>query len=107
MDYELIKPDADDAYDPAPFLSYARRRAAELAERDPVVGDHVHYWDGERCVAAMVTELDWDASPTIIAMPVWLTIFPSRGQLPGATVDPVSYDGGKAAGNTWHWPERS
>jgi hypothetical protein len=101
MEFELIEEGRD------AFISHARKRAQEMVGRDPILGDVVHYWDGERCLVAMVTELNWGDSPTIVAIPVWLTIFPSRGRLPEATADAVqhdSYDHPRRGRNTWHWP---
>lgn len=55
MEFELI----EEGDTTAPFMSYARRRAAERAERDPIVGDTVHYWHDQngRCRAAVVVDV--------------------------------------------------
>lgn len=94
MDYELIKPDEDDAYDPAPFISFARRRQADKAERDPDVGDVVHLFLGG-CHAALVRRDDLDT--------VSLYAIPIEGDLPPAYRDGIRHSEAKEY-DTWHWP---
>lgn len=98
MDYELIKPDAQDAYDPAPFLNYARARRTDKEERDPLVGDTVHWWQDGGCVAAVVTGQDWTAE----GVREFLTVFPPRS-LPGYLAESAPHDETKGE-MTWHWP---
>lgn len=96
MDYELIEPDEQDAYDPAPFLSYARLRSQDKQERDPLIGDTVHHWDGFRCVAALVTADHLRAFD--------LTSFPPDGPHSVQRLAGVAHDEGDRAPDTWHWP---
>jgi hypothetical protein len=99
VDYELIKPDKDDAYDPAPFLNYARARRTDKEERDPNVGDIVHFWDDHRarCLAAIVTVDDLTT--------VSLTLFMPPGEEWGADrAVRAKHDEGKGDINTFHWP---
>lgn len=91
MDFE----DIGDAFDRKSFVSYARTRAAEQEERDPVVGDSVHFWDGVACRAAIVTQDDLDS--------VWLS-FLMPGELTWRPVREVLHDEHKGE-NTYHWPE--
>ncbi|OEJ24299.1 hypothetical protein AS594_07150 [Streptomyces agglomeratus] len=95
MEYELIEADGQDKYDPAPFLSYARRQSVAKAERDPIVGDWVHFWNGERCWAGVVTQDDLDS--------VWLSCVPP-GETSFQPIRDVAHDEGRGE-NTWHWPE--
>lgn len=95
MDYEMIKPDERDKYDPAPFLSYARLRSTELAERDPDIGDIVHLWLGGPCHAAIVRRDDLDT--------VSLVAFPVEGDLPPAYRNGIRHSEKKVY-DTWHWP---
>ena len=96
MDYELIKPDEQDAYDPAPFLSYARLRKQDKQERDAGVGDVVHFWDmvEARCRAAIVTQDDLKT--------VWLHYLMPGIPTPWC-VKGVAHDESKT-GPSWHWP---
>lgn len=96
MDYELIKPDKDDAYDPAPFLNYARARRTDKEERDAIVGDAVHLWLGGGCHAAIVRNDDDLDTVSLIA-------FPREGDLPPAYRDGISHSEEKVY-DTWHWP---
>lgn len=91
MDYQMIN---DDAYDVTPFLSYARQRSADRAERDPIVGDTVHFWDGERCLAAFVTQDD--------LYTVWLSCL-APGETSVRPVRDVRHDESKGTAS-WHWP---
>jgi hypothetical protein len=101
VDFELIKPDAQAAYDPAPFLNYARARSTDKQERDPDVGDVVHFWDDDaaKCMAATVTD----------------QIFESGGQHSEclAVMDPVQQEirwkhaiphSEPKRLMSWHWP---
>lgn len=103
MDYELIKPDKDDAYDPAPFLSYARARSADKEGRDADVGDIVHFWDDEaaECQAALVVRVKWDldceADPD---GQYWLRVSTVEGE----RTQPCVLHGERKSSNTWHWP---
>lgn len=94
MDYELIKPDEKDAYDPAPFISYARARRTDKAERDPIVGDWVHFWTGEECWAALVTK---DELATVRLSCV------APGETSWRPVRDVFHSETKAE-CSWHWP---
>lgn len=95
MDYELIEPDSQDKYDPAPFLSYARLRSTELAERDPDVGDTVHFWTGDACWAAVVTRDDLDTVSLSCIAP---------GETSWRPVRAVPHIEGTKAQGSWHWP---
>ena len=96
MEYELIQSDKDDAYDVTPFLSYARARSQDRAERDPIVGDVVHLWNG-RCFAALVVDEGgaWDA-PTVDVY-----AFTLDGGLGHAG---CQHDEAKVESHSWHWP---
>ncbi|WP_327719870.1 hypothetical protein OG381_34345 [Streptomyces sp. NBC_00490] len=95
MDYELIKPDEQDRYDPAPFLNYARARRTDKDERDPDVGDWVHYWTGDECWAALVTRDD--------LFSVWLSCV-APGETSLRPVRDVPHIEGTKAQGSWHWP---
>lgn len=90
MDYE-ISPEEDRGS----FISHARVRSAARLERDPIVGDTVHFWDETACRAAIVTQDDLDT--------VWLAHL-----MPGETswrpVRDVPHSEAKD-GLSWHWPE--
>ena len=97
MDYELIPLDEKDpAYNRTPFLNYARARRTDKEDRDPDVGDVVHFWDmvDAQCRAATVTQDDLTT--------VWLTYM-----IPGVPtpccVREVPHDETKT-GPGWHWP---
>ena len=92
MDFQIIEPSEQDAYDPAPFLSYARAQRSDKAERDAGVGDVVHFWDGAECVAAIVIKDGLDS--------VRLRIFWPTDD---ARSDDVLHDETKST-DTWHWP---
>jgi hypothetical protein len=97
VDYELIKPDAQDAYDPAPFLNYARLRRTDRQERDPDVGDSVHFWDmvEARCLAAIV--LEDDPLEDQVSLRVMAAHVPDQDRCE------VPHDETKT-GPSWHWP---
>lgn len=98
MDYELIEDDPHDKYDPAPFLSYARARSADKAERDADVADVVHYWDGRGCRAGLVADID---DSVLIEDPTYtLMVIENYEWHPKGC---VSHDEDKAPGS-WHWP---
>lgn len=94
MDYELIKP--DETHDSGAFLSYARGRQAAKQERDPDIGDTVHFWDmvEARCLAATVTQDDLHT--------VWLHYLVPGEPTPRCVRD-VAHDETKT-GPSWHWP---
>lgn len=100
MDYELIKPDAQDKYDPAPFLSYARLRRTDKEERDADVGDIVHYWHDQngRCRAAVVV----DVLDTSFDEPCTVDLlgFQRNGTVGILDVPHVE----QKQHHTWHWP---
>jgi hypothetical protein len=101
VDFELIKPEAQDAYDPAPFLSYARARQADRAERDADVGDVVHFWSPEHptCRAAIVMET---ASLTDEAT---LRVHIPHEPYQDRTVKHSEDRSWEAHGDaSWHWP---
>lgn len=97
MDYELIKPDEQDAYDPAPFLNYARARRTDKDERDPLIGDVVHFWDDTeaRCRAAVVLEDD--------PMEDEVSLRVMAPHSPDQDLCEVRHDETKT-GPSWHWP---
>ncbi|MBA2951445.1 hypothetical protein [Streptomyces himalayensis] len=100
MEYELIQHDKDDLYDPAPFISYARRQASDKAERDPDVGDSVHLWhEGQsRCHAALVVDVQ---EPLGQPVTVAVQCFAADGS---QEFIPVVHHAEKKRGGTWHWP---
>lgn len=102
MDYELIKPDQDDKYDPAPFFSYARLRSTELAERDPDVGDTVHFWDGYGCRAAVVGCLNEELGEEPSVDLAVLMLDMDQG-LRWQQEPRVQHAEGRDAAS-WHWP---
>ena len=104
MDYELIEPDAQDKYDPAPFFNYARARRTDKQDRDPDVGDAVHFWDmvDARCLAAIVGVVHetFGLSPGYDLM----TLAPTpEGRLAWDPRLSVVHDETKT-GPGWHWP---
>lgn len=92
MDFELIKPDEQDQ---TPFLNYARLRQTEKQDRDPLVGDWVHFWTGEACWPAVVTQDDLDT--------VWLSCI-APGETSWRPARDVPHIEDKAEGCSWHWP---
>lgn len=94
MDFELIP--EDETHDGGAFISYARTRATAKQERDPDVGDVVHFWDDvdARCRAATVTQDDLTT--------VWLHYLMPGEPTPRCVRD-VAHSETKADG-TWHWP---
>lgn len=96
MDYELIKPDAQDKYDPAPFLNYARSRRTDKEDRDASVADLVHLWNG-RCYAALVV----DESGRYDDPRVDLVLFTLDDHLPFSE---CPHDETRAQSHSWHWP---
>jgi hypothetical protein len=97
VDYELIKPAELGSYDPAPFLNYARARRTDKEERDPNVGDIVHFWgDVEaRCRASIVLEDD--------PMEDEVSLRVMAPHAKDQDLCGVSHSETKAEG-TWHWP---
>ena len=59
---EIPLSETDPAYDRTPFLNYARARRTDKDERDPIVGDVVHFWDDvtAKCMAATVVDTVWE-----------------------------------------------
>lgn len=104
MDYELIKPDEKDAYDPAPFLSYARARRTDKEERDPDIGDSVHFWDmvDAKCRAAVVGDLDGPIGGPDRADLMVIRFDLDKGMHWAQELD-ISHDETKT-GPSWHWP---
>jgi hypothetical protein len=92
MDFE----DIGDAFDRGSFVSYARTRAAEQEERDAVVGDIVHFWNGENCRAAIVV-----ATGDLAGDPETLHVF-QPGERDGEAL--AVHDETRTE-NTYHWPE--
>lgn len=90
MDYELIKTDGT-----AGFLNYARARQLSKAERDPLVGDWVHFWTGEACWPAVVTRDDLNT--------VWLSCI-APGETSWRPVQDVPHIEDVKAQGSWHWP---
>ena len=80
------------------FMSYARLQQEAKAATPAGVGDIVHYWDGDACVAAMVTEAGMFEGEGD-----YLAIFQPRQQ-PGCTAIAIAHDEDKGR-DTWHWPE--
>jgi hypothetical protein len=115
MDYELIKPDEQDAYDPAPFLSYARLRKQDKEERDAGVADVVHYWTNSHhgCRAAIVTEVHlavdegYSSAEDLWVLPNSAT-YDGQPMLAKLVVHneskPEATSGHELHNGTWHWP---
>lgn len=101
MDYELIKPDERDAYDPTPFISYARRRAQAKSEQMPDIGDTVHFWDDDaiKCRAATVADLLFETDGQYSAC--LGVIDPDEGEL--VVLHAIPHKELKR-GMSWHWP---
>lgn len=89
MEFELIEGGRD------AFMSHARKRAQEMAERDPAVGDIVHFWDGSACRAAIVTLDELFLTSLAFLMP---------GETSWRPVHEAEHDEDKGE-YTWHWPE--
>lgn len=98
MDYDLIKPDEGDAYDPAPFISFARRQRADKAERDPDVGDVVHYVDFgvAGCLPAVVLKEHFAYTEPTVDLLV-------HGHDRDFREREIDHDEGRGEGY-WHWP---
>lgn len=95
MDYELIPLDEKDpAYDRTPFLNYARARRTDKEERDPLVGDWVHFWTGDACWAALVAKDELYS--------VWLSCV-APGETSWRPVREVPHSEDKVT-LSWHWP---
>jgi hypothetical protein len=77
------------------FMKKLRRQA--MTNRGPAIGDIVHFWDGDACVAAIVTETGDMAEDGD-----YLTVFQPRQQAGWSVA--VLHDEDKPHG-TWHWPE--
>jgi hypothetical protein len=115
VDYELIKPDERDAYDPAPFLNYARARRTDRQERDADVGDVVHFWtnSGHGCRAAVVTEVhfavdvEYTSAEDLYVLPN-STTGDGQPELARLVVHnetkPEATSGHELHNGTWHWP---
>lgn len=95
MDFELIRGEGPVSMGDS-FFREARARSQEMIERDPVVGDVVHFWDDTACRAAIVTYDGLDA--------VDLTVFHPAGEHVITRHANVGHDEAKAR-DTWHWPE--
>lgn len=79
------------------YVNYAKLRAEAMANQPATVGDVVHYWDSERCIAAIVTEAGvFDGDPDQLHL-----FFPGG---PGSTTAAGAHNEGKVE-DTWHWPE--
>lgn len=79
------------------YVNYAALRAQAKANTPAGVGDIVHYWDGERCLAAIITE-----TGTFEGEEDQLHVFsPERN---GSGVAGGVHNEGKTS-DTWHWPE--
>lgn len=79
----------------AVFMAKLARKAK--ARATPGVGDVVHWWDGQRCVAAIVVETAMFEGESDV-----LTTFPPDGGFMAQGVG--QHDEDKAV-STWHWPE--
>lgn len=88
MEFELINPEQET------FFSYAREQQRARAEQDPIVGDWVHFWTGETCWAAVVTQDDLHT--------VWLSCV-APGETSLRPVRDVEHDESKEQ-PSWHWP---
>jgi hypothetical protein len=96
VEFELIK-DGDGPVSMGDgFFREARVRSQEMQDRDPIVGDMVHFWDGSACRAAVVTQDDLDT--------VCLTAYMPDGPDPLVRHADVEHDEAKCE-DTWHWPE--
>jgi hypothetical protein len=87
------------------YTSYASTRAKILKLTQAGIGDMVHFWNGERCRAALVIEADEvDSDEDITPERKWLL----RVFVPGFEGQDVAtpHDEDKAR-TTWHWPEPS
>lgn len=93
MEFELIDPDQKH------FLSYARKRAEEMRERDPIVGDVVHYMEegDPECLAAVVIKVHFDYDEVAVDLLI-------HGPISDYRERKVEYDEGRGNGY-WHWPE--
>lgn len=72
-------------------------------DADPVVGSQVHYYVGEQCRAALVTEVPLTEGPVD---QVALVVFPPAGPplfLPGVARDESWAEGEGFQDSTWHW----
>jgi hypothetical protein len=83
------------------FISHARVRSAARTERDPLVGDIVHYWDDNAaaCRAALVfglQDVSFDEPPTAD-----LYVFQRSGHRDALDVPHME----ARHHHTWHWPE--
>lgn len=85
---------AEQAFDQA-YMSYARVRR-ELKENQPAsVGDIVHFWDGDRCRAAIVMEVETFSHAATLRVHIPHEAFQDWH---------VDHEEGKGP-NSWHWPE--
>jgi hypothetical protein len=102
VDYELIKP--DETHDAGAFMSYARQRRTDKQQRDPDVGDTVHFWDmvDAKCRAAMVGDINGPLGGPGLADLAVLNFDLDKGLHWGQELD-VAHDETKT-GPSWHWP---
>jgi hypothetical protein len=92
MEYEISTDE-----DRGSFISHARKRSAAKAERDPLVGDIVHHWNG-RCYAAIVCDLTGSFDdPTVDLYSLHVD--------GGLGFSGCRHDEAKSESHTWHWPE--
>jgi hypothetical protein len=94
VEFQLIKDEEGPVSTGDSFFSYARAQRAEKAERDPIVGDVVHYWDGESCAAAIVTRDDLESQVLAVLPPEGEILYRHMG---------VAHSEDKSEGS-WHWP---
>lgn len=88
MEFELIT-------DQDTWFSQSRALRAAKEERDAIVGDAVHLWDGMACRAAVVTD-----DPELDSL--WVS-FLMPGETSWRPVRDVRHDEAKGE-MTWHWP---
>ena len=78
---------------------WANRLRQQMKANTPAsVGDIVHFWDGDACVAAMVTETGIFEDEGD-----YLTLFQPRQQ-PGYSAAGILHREDKGR-DSWHWPE--
>ncbi|MFC5799111.1 hypothetical protein [Streptomyces formicae] len=96
MEFELIDPEQQT------FFSHARAQRAAKEERDPVIGDIVHFWDDGACRAALV--LDTDGQALVDGKAVqYLDCLRIMRPTKGDEERWCAHDETKAV-RSWHWP---
>jgi len=104
-----VPPDTDDAFreivqseskahEQEAFLTYVKAKQEFKRNTPPTIGDVVHFWDGQRCMAAMVAETEQYTHACTAH------VFVPREACQWWHVD---HDEAKETDNTWHWAEES